>query len=124
MSHTVTIDLVIKDMPALKSACKELGLEFLENKTTYHVYAKDAKGLHAIKVPGTHFEVGLERNPKGEGLVMFFDDMMQDKIGVGGQKIKQLYAVHAAINAAKAKGWMVNRQAGKNGSIRLQLTGV
>lgn len=41
MSHVATVELDIKDIPALKTACAELGLEFMEGQRTYRCWGTD-----------------------------------------------------------------------------------
>lgn len=38
MSHVATIEVEIKDIQALKAACEELGLEFMEGQKSYHCW--------------------------------------------------------------------------------------
>jgi hypothetical protein len=146
MSHVTAIDLEIKDIQALKLACEELGLNFKENQKTYRWYGKwvndyrsgDAafnhgikpedygKGEHAVEVPGSKYDIGVHRS--GEGYKLAFDfwgtgKAIQEKVGKGGEKIKQLYAVHAATLAAKRKGWIVQRKT-VGSKIELNITGM
>ena len=74
MSHISKIELVIKDLEALKTACKRMGFEFREGQKTYQWYGRwvgDSpmpegvteeelgKCNHAIHVPGAKYEIGL-----------------------------------------------------------------
>lgn len=150
MSHVIGINLVIKDLSALEQACKELGLEFVRNQKHHAWYgkwvndynAKDAayinagikpenygKCEHAIKVPGSGYEIGVYNNPKGPGFILAYDNygtgqVILQKLGSGLEKLKQGYAVCKASIEAKARGWMVSKQALGNGSVKLVLTGV
>ncbi len=38
MSHVVTVNIEVSDLKALASACKRMGLEFLEGQTSYEWY--------------------------------------------------------------------------------------
>lgn len=146
MSHVTAIDLEIKDIHALKLACDELGLKFKEWQKTYRWYGRwvndyrsqDAafnhgikpeeygKGEHAIEVPGSQYDIGIHK--KNDAYIMAFDfwgtgKAIQQKLGNGGEKLKQLYGVHAAINAAKRKGWTVQRKT-VGGKIKLTINGM
>jgi len=129
--------------------CAELGLTFHENQKTYKWYGtwvndfhgQDAayrhgiktedygKCEHAISVPGSQYQIGLHKNPNGPGLVPVFDfygsgHNIQALLGGGGEKLKQVYGVHAATRAAKKKGWFVTRTPIKNNGIKLTIRGM
>lgn len=135
MSHVVTIDLKIKNIDALKAAATELGLEFVEGKTTYRWYGRwvndyhgnDAAyraGIspeqygtcdHVIRIPGDEraYEIGVVRQADGSYAIVFDawgpGRKLLNYIGDGGKRLKQLYAVHAARLAAQARGFNVQR---------------
>jgi|APCry1669188910_1035180.scaffolds.fasta_scaffold21088_2 hypothetical protein len=147
MSHVSSINLHIKDLAALRAACHELGLTFLENKKSFEWYghwvddysAQDAayrngikpedygKCAHAIKIPGTTYEIGVVNNPKGPGLTLVYDfwgpgETIKQTLGIGLEKLKQIYSTHAATNAARKKGWTIQRTQTANGTIKLNMT--
>ena len=148
MSHVVSIATELRDLEAVKAACKDLGLVFKENQKTIRWYgqwvndydAEDAayklgiktedygKCDHAIEVPGCDYDVGLLRNPATGGYRLYFDfwggngQKIQQAIGPNGGKLVQGYAAHKATAAARAKGYMVQPQAGANGHIKLIIT--
>lgn len=150
MSHVVSIKTELRDIEAVKAACKELGLVFKENQKTIRWYgqwmndydAADAAyklGIdpkqygtcnHAIEVPGSNYDVGLLRNPVTGGYRIYFDfygcngRRIQEAIGEHGGKLVQYYAAHKATMAARAKGYLVSRQTAANGNIKLVVTGV
>jgi len=150
MSHVIGITLVVSDLTALESACKTLGLEFLRNQKTHAWYgswqrdysASDAayintgidpkqygKCEHAIRVPGSDYEIGVYQNPKGKGYVLAYDNWgtgqhIKNTLGSGLEKLKQAYGVAKVTLEAKMKGWMVSKVLLPNGSIRLAITGV
>ena len=90
MSHVAVIKTEVKSLDALKAACKKMGLEFREGKTTYRWYGTwvrdygqdDAAYLngvppedygknseHAIGIPGnsTSYEIGVVKNRDSDG---------------------------------------------------------
>jgi len=149
MSHVISVNVVIADLAALERACKELGLQFLKNQKTHRWYGRwvndynraDAayiqsgikpedygKCEHAIGVPGSGYDIGVYKNPKGTGYVLAFDNygtgkFIVNRLGSGLEKLKQSYAVCRAELAAKAKGLLTQRQTLKGGAIKLTLTG-
>lgn len=140
MSHVTTGSCVIKDLEALKLAAQELGGTFVAGKQTYQWYGKyvgDAplpKGVtvddlgkctHAITLPKVQYEVGVVRQPDGSFRLMFdywgpgrgLVKAFGDNLG----KLQQIYAKHAVIRQARAKGMFVRQSAGSDGSIMLHL---
>lgn len=145
MSHVATVDIEIKDLAALKAACKRIGLEWREGKQTYkwygyHVgdyplpagFTKDELGKceHAIGVPGNEraYEIGVVKRKDGKpGLSMLWDFYqggygLEALAGANCNKLRQAYAVEAAKNAAKKQGFRVlGEKTLANGSVQLQV---
>lgn len=135
MSHVVDCDIVIKDLPAFKEACKEIGLEFRENQKNWRWYgqwmndydAEDAaykagikpedygKCVHAAGVPNDNsaYELGLVPNPHGEGFCMVFDfyghegGKLQKVIGEAGAKLKTEYSLKVLDKQSKKRGYKI-----------------
>jgi len=153
MSHVAAIDILIKkdkdSLNAVRAACKELGLVFCENQQTFEWFGrwvedyngKDAayqqgikpedygKCVHAIKLPNCEYEIGVVNRPDGKGYTLVYDfwgpgQAIVKALGKGCEKFKQLYGVHRATIAAKARGLVVQRTAQANGSIKLNILGV
>lgn len=96
MSHVVEIKTRLLDLEAIEQTCKDLGLTFVRDQRTYAWWGRHAgdyplpqgfkaedlgKCEHAIKVPGTHWEIGVARarNANGtpaEGYTLLFDFFM------------------------------------------------
>lgn len=150
MSHVVSVNVVITDLAALEAACKELSLQFMRDQKKHAWWGQWAndysasnaayiqsgikpedygKCEHAIKVPGSKYEIGVYKNPKGKGFILAYDNystghVISEKLGVGLEKLKQLYAANVATMKAKANGWMVNRKWLPNGALKLELAGM
>ena len=135
MSHVVDCNIVIKDLEAFKAACEELGMEFRLNQKTWKWYgqwvndydAQDAaykagikpedygKCVHAAAVKGdsSAYELGLVKNPKGEGFLLVFDFFgtegraLQEKIGKNASKLKSEYGLKLLEKTAKKRGYKV-----------------
>lgn len=137
MSHIATIKTEIKDLEAVKLACAELGLEFLEGQKTCKFYPKAGSPQthpcdHAIKLPEGNgsfaMELGLVKTEKGFDLVG--DDLLKlsencengqfwcetifgmekNPLGKNFNKLLQLYAVNKATIESKKMGYLVKRQ--------------
>lgn len=113
MSHISKIELTIKDLTALKKACKTLGIEFKENQKTYQWYGKFMydtplpEGLkvedlgkcdHAIRVPGSKYEIGVIKQKEGFRLIFDYygrsGGIIEDTCGGRNLgKIKQQYTL-------------------------------
>ena len=107
MSHVATVEIEVKDLAAIKAACEELGLVFLEGQETFKWYgrwvndysANDAaykhgidpkdygKCRHAIGVKGNKsaYEIGLFEKTDGSGFALVYDNW-----GSGGRAIEQI----------------------------------
>ncbi len=142
MSHVARVAVEVRDLEALKAACKQLGLEWREGQTKYAWYgvsvgdyplpvgfAKEDLGHceHAIHVPGAEYEVGVCRRRDGKpGFELLWDFYspggLTAQLGTNGQKLVQGYAIAVATKAAKAQGYTVKQEAGTDGKVRLVLS--
>ena len=148
MSHVAAVKLKITDLNALRAACAELGLQFMEGQKTWAWFgqwmndyaATDAayklgidpadygKSEHAIRLPGCHYEIGVVRNNKGE-LTLAYDFFREGRkiknaLGAGCEKLVQHYGLCQAQMLAKAKGYVTQRKLQPNGDIKLVVTGL
>lgn len=161
MSHIVEIKTRLTDLAAIKEACKSIGCQFVEGQTSYKWWGVSVgdyplpqgfknedigKCDHAIKVPGTSWEVGVVRarnadgtpaegytllcdffGPKGYPIAKAFGGTFHElypiATGMTFHRFLQAYGVAKATIEAKKKGYMVRQQPGKNGSIQLVVTG-
>lgn len=124
MSHVSVVKVVVRNVDALEAACADLGLEFVRDQKTYgwygrsvgdHLAEDDAVRLgvpvdqlgkceHAIKVPGTEYEIGVAM-VNGVGRLLFDSWGPGQKIveacGPKLEKLSQAYAVRAAQAAMR-----------------------
>jgi hypothetical protein len=135
----------IKDLPALKQACKRLGLEFREGQKTYKWWGRsvgvfplpqgyEAKDLgkceHALHVVGNDgaYEVGVVRRRDGKpGYALMWDFYaggrgLEAVVGKDCQRLRQLYAVEAAKNVGRKQGMRFTEHVLANGSVQLKMT--
>ena len=152
MSHIATVTLTIKSLEALKRACQKLGLRLNLGQQTFKWFGSDkpwyqaeASGLkngipvtdygkcrHAISIPGDEeaYEIGVIKNPQGEGLTLALDSyaegkgMMAKVGGAGCETLIQEYAVQVAEMEAQellAQGWTMERIEQTNGDVQIVL---
>lgn len=145
MSHVTTMELEIKDLEALKDACKMLGLEFVVGQKTFkwygvHVgdyplptgFTKEDMGkcIHAIRIPGnpSSYEIGVAERRDGQtGYVLLWDFWaggfgLQEKVGKEGGLMKQAYAIARAKREALKMGYRTQVQKNqKNGNLLLKM---
>lgn len=133
MSHITPIDILITDLDAVRTMCKQMGWEFCENQSTYKWYgewlgiyslpkgfSKEQLGKcdHAIRIPGASYEVGLVK--KGEKYIVLFDPYEVgglDKV-LGGHKAPkfiQAYGIAKTKLAAQKRGFKVTQKKVKGG---------
>lgn len=142
MSHVTNIDLVITDLAALQGAVAELDAQWREGQRQYAWYGRHVgdyplppgltkaelgKCEHAIHLPGCEYEIGVV--PQGSGYTLAFDfwgpgAKLKSHFGDGLARLKQIYGVHKATAAARARGYMVQRKPQPNGAIKLIVTGI
>ena len=149
MSHVTKVELVVKDLECLKRAAAECGLEFREGQKTHRWYGQwvnDYSGAdaaykqgikpedygkceHAIGVPNnaTAYEVGVVKNPSGEGWVLVADFWSGGKglealAGRNCSKLAQAYGQQVVQKTMKAQGWMVRKTVQSDGPIKLNCT--
>ncbi len=148
MSHVAAIDLFVTDLDALERACKQLGLVLKRGQKTYTWYgvwmddfneeraaamkAYDPKEFgkcaHAIQREGHRpgdYEIGLVKNPNGDGWSTVFDDYgsghyFAAKLGGGDlPELKSEYA--AAVTEADlwSQGYLTEREYLPNNEINV-----
>jgi len=121
MSHITTIKVEIKDLQALRDACKAVGLEFRENQKTYKWYGQSmgdyplpvgftkkdlGKCDHAIGVKGKRdaYEIGVcMRDGKYTMLWDFWNGGfgLQEIAGTDCCNLTQAYARNVSVKEAR-----------------------
>ena len=125
MSHFTEIKTQIKDIEALRLACRELGLTLLQNTEARGYYENKTKGDYVVQLKGP-YDIALNKQPDGTfGLTAdLWQGHVEKEVGQGYGKLLQLYGVHKATIEARKKGLSVLRRQQQNGSIKLVLMGV
>jgi hypothetical protein len=122
MSHISKIELEVKDLYALKSACARLGLDFISGKKTFKWFGTEASACdHGIIVPGADYEIGvLAANSHFELQCDYYDPNIGKIIGKNGGLLKQAYGVEKTKAEARKKGYSIIEQKTETG-IRLHV---
>lgn len=125
MSHVVKQKIKFLDLGSLKKAVADLGWQFMENQTTYSWYGrhvgdyplpegikKEQLGtcVHAIKVPGASYEIGLMQDAEGSLFPIwdfYASGGLYQIMGEDGATLKAAYGVAAAKTFLGRKGFRV-----------------
>lgn len=125
MSHFTTIETQVRDILALKEACRELGVELLENTSARGYNQNQHRGDLVIRLKGP-YDVALNRQKDGSyGLTTdWWDGHVERELGAGYGKLLQLYGLYKAQAEARRKGLTTRRQQLGDGSIKLTIGGL
>ena len=137
MSHIARIELEIKSLEDLKSACNRLGLKFCENKKSYKWFGRWVgdeplpedvreedlgKCDHMIHVPGAQYQIGIVK--KDNKYRLLWDSWqsggLEKILGKNAGFLKQAYAVETIKRESRIKGLRL-RETKKDNKIRLTL---
>ena len=120
MSHFTKIKTQLKDIEALRSACKELGLPLLQDASARGWEGNTVRGDYVIRLKGD-FDIALQRQPDGSYSLEADFTMLDPSAEVGpkGGKLLQLYAIHKSIKEVRKRGHLVRRTQQQNGAIKL-----
>lgn len=142
LSHWTQVETSITDLDALAAACAEMGMQFVRGQTSVKWYGRSVgdyplppgvtvdelgKCSHAIKLPGCEYEIGVIQDKATGKYKLAYDfwgpgEKLKATIGENAGKLLQMYGVHKATMAAKAKGYGVRRETLKGGNVRLTVT--
>jgi len=151
MSHVAKIDIEIKDLESLQKAAEDCGLIMNYGQKNYRWYGQwvndYAKGdaaykhgidpkdygkcEHALSIPGNPgaYEVGVVKNPNGEGWVLIWDFYggghgLQKHLGGSKDCVKLMnaYSKHVVIKQANMLGYTYEEEVDEEGAVCLTLT--
>ena len=122
MSHFTTIQTQVRDVAALREACRELGVELIENAEARGYGNNRRKGDLVIKLKGP-YDIAVNRQQDGSyGLTTdWWGGHVEKEVGKNYGRLLQLYGVYKAQAEARRKGYTTRRQALKDGSIKLTI---
>ena len=120
MSHFTSIETQIRDVAALREACRELGVDLIENAVARGYGSNTHKGDYVIRLKGP-YDIAVNRQPQGTlGLTCdWYDGHVEKEVGTNYGRLLQLYGVHKARIEAQKKGYTVRRQTLGDGAIKL-----
>lgn len=130
MSHISEIQTVIRDLDALASAAKELGLELMRGQQSFRGYEGRRYGcLHALRLEGARqgaYEVGVvPASEDGGGYKLLWDKFQDDlpvRLGEDGERLQQAYAAAVTLKQVNAEGYRVmERSVRADGTILLKV---
>ena len=125
MSHFTTIETQIRDVSALRDACRELGVELIENAEARGYGSSKQHGDFVIRLRGP-YDIAVNRQPDGTyGLTTdWWDGHVEKEVGTNYGRLLQLYGVHKTRIEAQKKGYTVRRQTLGDGAIKLTIGGL
>jgi len=142
MSHVAKIEIEMKDLEAMKLACKRLGGTF-KKQSTYEWFGRSVgdyplpdgfaaedlgKCEYAMRFPGASYEIGLVPRRDGRpGYTLLWDHWqsggLERVLGAKAGKLVQAYGIEAAKRAARRAGHTVTESKRADGSVVLQVRG-
>lgn len=136
MSHVAGVEVIVRDLDALKAAAERLGFEFMEGQTTHRWYGRflndwrssraaankgfDPKKFgtcdHALRLksnPGG-YEVGVTARPDGDGYNLVYDSFgpghqLEAAAGEDLVRLRNEVAAEVATRSLSRRGFMVRR---------------
>jgi len=125
VSHFTSIQTQIKDLAALADACKELGVELLQNGEARGYAGQTRKGEAVIRLKGP-YDIALNQQPDGNYALAtdWWDGHVEKEVGTNFARLIQLYGMHKTMREAKKKGYLASRKTLPNGAIKRTIGGV
>jgi hypothetical protein len=149
MSHVALGELIVKtdELPSFVQACSNRGLQFMRNQTTWNWFgtwmndwsdseraaalqgidpATFGKGDHAVKVPGSDYEIGLQRLPDGSGWRLVYDawggdgKVIEAAVGMGCRDLKVEHGMCVAESRLQRQGYRTSRETAEDGRLRVR----
>jgi hypothetical protein len=116
MSHIVTIETEVRDVGALRTACRRLGLTEPALETT-RLFSGEARG-YCVRLPDWRYPVVCDVE---SGRVQFdnFDGRWGEQCEL--DRLMQAYAVEKTRLAVRRAGHSVTEQSLADGSIKLTI---
>lgn len=122
MSHFTKIDVEIRDIKALESACDELGVSLEKNAEARGWNKNRRNGDYVIRLNGP-YDIALNHQPEGHYKLEtdLWNGHVEKELGKNLGRLRQSYAVHKTTGEALKKGLHVRRRTLANGTVRLAL---
>jgi len=123
MSHTVKINVVYKDLSALKTAFQSFGWTIKENSKIRSYYGQEQHTFPyaAINPQKQGYDIGL--TPSQDGTIDvktdFFDRSIETQLGKDLAALTQKYACQVIEDEYIFQGYTVDYEQLKNGTVKL-----
>lgn len=122
MSHWTQVETSITDLRALELAVIEMGLAF-DGPGIARGIGVQTEGERVIRLKcGYDVAVKLTAGGKYSLVTDYYGGHVAKEVGENCGKLLQMYGVHKATLAAKAKGYLVRRESLTGGNVRLHVT--
>lgn len=128
MSHIATVQIEFTSLSSLKAACRDLGLEFHENRTSFKWYGSSSKCDHMISTKDKNaYQIGVTESSNGSYSLSF--DSWQGGYGLEAAagkdlcKLTQHYAKHQTRRELLSKGLTLESNTVKDGTIQMVFVG-
>jgi len=101
MSHVSKIEIEEKyDFNIIKQMCLDNKWKFCQGQTQFKQYYGSTDCLHAIKIPGADYEIGVIKDEEGEWQLVL-DEYMSGGLANVRARLKQSYGIATAKVTAK-----------------------
>lgn len=114
MSHTVTINIEVRDRAALLAACQRLGLRTEEG--TFKMYSSTETGL-AVWLPGWKYPTVITQD--GSVRCDNYSGRWGDEAEL--DRLRQYYGIEKAKAEARKRGYSVYERTEEDGSVLLTI---
>lgn len=123
MSHFTSMSTTIRNIEALRIACRELGLKLVQDGTARGYQGQSIYGDYVIKCQGP-YDIALNKQTDGHYTMVtdWYQGHVAKEIGEGGGKLLQAYGVTVAISEARKRGYAVSRHIMPDGAVKVVLT--
>ncbi|MDH6372822.1 hypothetical protein M2444_004651 [Paenibacillus sp. PastF-3] len=124
MSHYSTIQMIITNIPALKTAAEALELLLIENGICRgYTRSQDIKADYVIQLKGP-YDVAVIKGQNGAYSMEtdWWAGHVEKEIGKNGGRLLQEYGIAVTIQKARKQGHTVHRKVAADGTVKLQVT--
>ncbi|MDF2720707.1 MAG: hypothetical protein K0Q59_382 [Paenibacillus sp.] len=123
MSHFTAVQTTIKQIEALRIACRELGLDLIQDGQARGYRGRMIHADYVIQCKGP-YDVALNKQPDGQYALItdWYAGHVAKEIGQDGGKLIQTYGVALATMEARKLGYSVTRRSMPDGSVKVVLT--
>jgi len=120
VSHVCRVKLEVRDLAAIEAVFKELGCTLIRGKTTHTFWnRKQSPCEHAVKVPGTTYEIGLVQSGKGWTLAYDkYDGVIEGVCGRQLQHVNEAYVKRVTRKKLAHQGFRFREQRLDTGQLQ------